>query len=598
MGITKAQLQSVVRLTVRIIFGLTLSSLISLPLFAQPTGVSVSSSFTEEAKAIEYTVESDKPFTDFHIRFGAPSWVVSNFKITAQPGGWDAPVITKIGQDILITWKDSDGSNPQNYAIFVVKVTGKVEVVGTTGIDWEVTNDKGGGTPFDGKPAGVLGSKKNDDYLDRFGASYRVVVTVRCRAKSPMEDWRGNNFILAAEGLNADLEAAGDPRRVEVVINQDNINWGDYVTEFVLSYGAGEAPDIWLTGHEYIGVQAEAGRIIALDELMNDFPGFNNVIDNLWDSTSYKGEIWGIPQDAEARPLYFNKALLGELGWTANEIAALPDKIEKGEFTLYDMLAVAKEAVDKGVVADGNGFWTRPKNGPDFTAFYYAFGGDTIDAATGKLVFDEAAGLKYYQFFYDAAQAYGSMGCLGLGWGDAWHPGVSGSKVLFWIGGTWQWAEWAEAYLKDLGGEDYMWETFGFALIPAAEQGGQPNSLTHPLAFLISSQCEHPDLALALIDKVTDYGPNTRHAIASTHLGILKGQTEYKFYKDSRLLSEALYMLAYTTFLPNNPYWGSYSTITYEALAATVGGTFTPQEAVDFVVESLQRELGDNVIIR
>jgi inositol-phosphate transport system substrate-binding protein len=373
-----------------------------------------------------------------------------------------------------------------------------------------------------------------------------ITITVRCRAKPPMEDWRGNNFILAAEGLNADLEAAGDPRRVEVVINQDNIDWGDYVTEFVLSYGAGEDPDIWLTGHEYIGVQAEAGRIIALDELMKEFPGFKNVIDNLWDSTSYKGEIWGVPQDAEARPLYFNKALLGELGWTANEIAALPDKIEKGEFTLYDMLAVAKEAVDKGVVADGNGFWTRPKNGPDFTAFYYAFGGDTIDAAVGKLVFDEAAGLKYYQFFYDAAQTYGSMGCLGLGWGDAWHPGVSGSKVLFWIGGTWQWAEWAEAYLKDLGGEDYMWETFGFALIPAAEQGGQANSLTHPLAYLISSQCEHPDLALALIDKVTDYGPNTRHAIASTHLGILKGQTEYKFYKDSRLLSEALYMLAYT----------------------------------------------------
>jgi hypothetical protein len=57
-------------------------------------------------------------------------------------------------------------------------------------------------------------------------------------------------------------------------------------------------------------------------------------------------------------------------------------------------------------------------------------------------------------------------------------------------------------------------------------------------------------------------------------------------------------MLAYTTFLPNNPYWGSYSTITYEALAATVGGTFTPQEAVEFVVDGLQRELGDNVIIK
>ena len=425
-----------------------------------------------------------------------------------------------------------------------------------------------------------------------------IPIKVRCRAKPPMENWRGLNFLVAERDLNTDLEAMGDPRRVKVEVIQDNMDWGPYVTEFVLGYGAGESPDIWLTGHEYIGVQAEAGRIIALDELIKEFPIFNLVFDTLWDSSIYKGEIWGVPQDAEARPLYWNKILLKKLGWSDVEIEALPGKIEKGEFTLYDMLETAKQAVDKGVVKPGNGFWTRPSNGPDFTALYYAFGGETIDSATGKLVFDKTAGQKYYQFFYDAAQKYGSMGGLGLGWSDAWHPGVSGGKVLFWIGGTWQWAEWAEVFLKDLGGEAYMWENFGFGLIPAAEKGGKPNSLTHPLAYLVSSQCKHPDLVVALIAKVTNYGPNTRHAIASTHLGILKGQTDYKFYKESRLLSEALYMLDYTTFLPNNPNWGTYSTITYEALAAIVAGEFTPQEAVGFVVEGLNRELGDKVIIK
>ena len=424
-----------------------------------------------------------------------------------------------------------------------------------------------------------------------------IPIKIRARAKPPMENWRGLNFLIAERDLNADLEAVGDSRRVKVEIIQDNLDWGEYITEFVLGYGAGESPDIWLTGHEYIGTQAEAGRIIALDGIIEEFPIYNLVFDTLWDCTKYKGEIWGVPQDAEARPLYWNKTLLKKLGWSDGEIAALADKIIKGEFTLYDMLETAKQAVDKGVVEPGNGFWTRPKNGPDFTPFYYAFGGETIDSATGKLVFDKTAGLKYYGFFYDAAQKYGSMGCLGLDWSTAWHPGVT-SKVLFWVGGTWQWAEWAEKFLKDLGGEAYMWENFGFGLIPAAEKGGKPNSLTHPLAYLVSSQCKYPDLAVALIAKVTNYGPNTRHAIASTHLGILKGQTEYKFYKGSRLLSEALYMLDYTTFLPNNPNWGPYSTVTYEALAAVVAGEFTSQEAVDFVVEGLNRELGDKVIIK
>lgn len=425
-----------------------------------------------------------------------------------------------------------------------------------------------------------------------------IPIKIRVRAKPPMENWRGNNFIVAETGLNADLEAIGDPRRVKVEIIQDNLGWGEYITEFVLGHAADEAPDIWLTGHEHIGAQAEAGRIIALDELLKEFPIFNLVLDTLWDSSMYKGKIWGIPQDVEARPLYWNKTLLKKLGWSDEEIVALPGKIEKGEFTLYDMLETAKQAVDKGVVEPGNGFWTRPKNGPDFTALYYAFGGETIDSATGKLIFDKTAGLKYYKFFDDAVQKYGSMGGLGLGWSEAWHPGISGGKVLFWIGGTWQWAEWSEIYLKDLGGEAYAWENWGFGLIPAAEKGGKPNTLTHPQTYLVSSQSKHPDLAVALIAKVTNYGPNTRHAIASTKLGILKGQTEYKFYKQSRFLSETLYMLDYTTFLPNNPNWGPYSTITYEALAAVVSGDFIPEEAVDFVVEGLNRELGDKVIIK
>jgi len=99
-----------------------------------------------------------------------------------------------------------------------------------------------------------------------------VPIKIRTRAKPPMENWRGLNFIVAEKDLNADLEAAGDPRRVKVEIIQDNAGWGEFVTEFVLAYGAGEAHDIWLTGHEYIGTQAEAGRIIALDEFVKEFP--------------------------------------------------------------------------------------------------------------------------------------------------------------------------------------------------------------------------------------------------------------------------------------------------------------------------------------
>jgi len=411
-----------------------------------------------------------------------------------------------------------------------------------------------------------------------------IPIKVRCRTKPHMENWRVNSFLAAAKDLNADLEARGDPRRVEVEVIQDNLGWAEYVNEFVIGYGVGETPDIWLTGHEYIGAQSEAGRIIALDEMMKEFPGFKNIIDSLWDRTEYKGKIWGVPQDPEERLLlYWNKSLLKKVGWSNEEIAALPEKIEKGEFTLYDILETAKQAVDNDVVEPGYGFWTRPNNDPDFTAFYYAFGGETIDPVTGKLVFDKTAGLKYYKFFSDAVQKCGFMHFesgyrFGIDWGKAWYTEVSESKVLFWVGGTSQWVELAEIYLKDIGGEKYAWENLGFGLIPAAEKGGKPNSLTHPIVYVINSQCKHQDLALAL-------------------LGSLQSQTEYKFYKGSRLLSETLYMLDYTTFLPNNPYWETYSATTYEALAEVVSGTFTPETAIDFVAGELQHKLGDEAIV-
>jgi inositol-phosphate transport system substrate-binding protein len=425
-----------------------------------------------------------------------------------------------------------------------------------------------------------------------------VTIVARCRAKPPTEDWRCNNLLQVVADVNADLEAAGDNRRVDLKTIQDNTDFGDIMQEFALSYEDGKAPDILLTGHEFIGTEATAGRIIPLDDMLGNYPEFANVFDALWGAETFKGQIWGVPQDVEARPIYWDKTLLAQVpGWDEARIAGLADEIEAGNFTLDDMLDTAEAAVAAGVVDPGMGFWMRPKNGPDFTALYYAYGGDTIDAETGKLVFDTEAGLKYYQFFERGLTGGGAHSFLTADWGGSYHPSVSGSEVLFWAGGSWQWAEWADQWTTDKGGQAYQFENWGYGLYPAAP-GGSPVTLSHPLAYLISAQSENPDLALALIAKVTTDEANTRHAINSTHLGILKSQADFEPYAADAFLSNVLYMLDFTTFLPNSPDWGPYSTITYEALAAVQSGDLTAQEAVDLVVEGLQNELGDEIMIR
>ena len=427
-----------------------------------------------------------------------------------------------------------------------------------------------------------------------------VTITVRTKANPPTEDWRGNNFQFALADVNAALLAEGDNRQIKLNLIQDNKDWGEYKREFALATDAGNPPDIMLSGHEDIGDWAQNGLIIPLDDMIAAESGvYDNVIDGLWPSVTFQDKRWAIPQDAEARPLFWSKPLLREIGWTDAQVDGLADKIKSGDFTLQDMLDAAKEAVDKGVVKEGFGFWHRPRNGPDFWLYYYGLGGETIDSATGKLVYDKAVGLKHFQFFEDATQNLKVLvpDVFGREWGD-WHTLVSGNKVLFWAGGSWNWADWAANFVQDLGGEAYLFENIGFGLIPAAEAGLQPGTLTHPLAYMISSKSEHPDLAFRLISAITTDEANTRHAVGSGHLGILNSQASYPAYAEAKFLADITYMLEFTTFIPNNPNWGVYTNTWFEGMQAVESGDMTAVEAVDFVTDRMEAELGDDVIIR
>jgi len=292
--------------------------------------------------------------------------------------------------------------------------------------------------------------------------------------------YRRDNLIDAAEKLNKKLEEEGSPYRVKVEATFETGAWGDYKSKFMMAAEAKEAPDIILSGHEDVAPWSDAGFIIALDDYIAEYKDvYDDIIPALWPACKYKGKTWAIPQDTEARPMYHSKTLLKKLGWSDDEIAALPEKVKKGEFTLYDMLEVAKEAQDKGVVEPGYGYWTRPRKGGDFYAVYFAFGGQMQDPETGKLVLVKDAFLKHLKFHYDTVFTYKTTpeGFIGTEWKD-WHTTVSAAdKVLFWNGGTWHWAEWTIKYLD--GNEQHLWDNVGFTLFPAGEPGLPPVELSH-----------------------------------------------------------------------------------------------------------------------
>ena len=105
------------------------------------------------------------------------------------------------------------------------------------------------------------------------------------------------------------------------------------------------------------------------------------------------------------------------------------------------------------------------------------------------------------------------------------------------------------------------------------------------------------DAACALLAKTTTSEVNTKHAVESTHLGILKSQAQDPDYANDRLLSDTLYMLDYNFYQPNHTMYGPYFDILFDNLVKAQNGEVTPEQAAEDAIQLLQTELGDALIV-
>ena len=413
------------------------------------------------------------------------------------------------------------------------------------------------------------------------------------------ERYRTEGIALAAIILNEELKVQG--RDVRVSIRQQTWSgrhsWGKLKQAFALAVESGGGPHLIVAGHEDIAVWGKAGLIQPIEELVDlDAYPLNDVFPNLWPIMSWNGQIWGVPQDADARPWFGWIAHLKAIGYTAAAIEALPEKIRSGTYTLKHVLEDAKQIQDAGLVRPGYGFYPRPTKGPDYWQFYIVNGGRMIDQAKGKLVLDRIALLKYYRLFHEAVFKYGvtKKNHLGMDW-DQWYREVATGKAGFWHGGTWHYAR----YTRSEGLEDFF-DKVMFALIPSGGGDGEAATLTHPLVYLISkrAQGETAELAARLVGIVSEPRLNTLHALSSAHLGITRAQTTLDTYASDRWTAEATKLLERAQALPNHPSFGQYDQIVWKGLTATWTGQVMPEKAVEIVAGEIRATMGDKVIIK
>lgn len=422
-------------------------------------------------------------------------------------------------------------------------------------------------------------------------------ISVVSGGSGPNDTYRVDAIAMAADLLMKEAAVKGESLHITVE-KRSYSDWDSFKQAVTLSAESGKAPNIVVTGHEDIAPWAQAGLIVPIEDYldMGSWP-VNAIYPNLIKIASFNGKVYGLPQDAEARPFFAWKNHLRKIGYTDKMIDALPGKIKSGEYTLYSMLNDAKKAQDKGLVAPGYGFYPRPTSGPDYWQFYVSFGGQLQDPKTGRLVFDREAARKTYQFFMDAVKlGVTRKNHLGTPW-DQWYHEVATGKAVFWDGGTWHYAR----YTTKEGLNDFF-GNIQFSLNPAGDKAGRANTLTHPLVYLITRQGsdKQKEIAAKLIAIASEPRINSLHAIKSAHLGIGPQESNIDFYRSDRWAREATERFLPSAYaMPNNSDLGSLWNVYWKGLEAAWSGKETAEEAVSDAEKEIRgSSLANKVVIR
>ncbi|MDR7517950.1 MAG: extracellular solute-binding protein [Armatimonadota bacterium] len=425
------------------------------------------------------------------------------------------------------------------------------------------------------------------------GPAKRVVViraAVRADASGPD---RAINLKRAVDRLNPKLTDVAIQLQIE---EPPTPTWADETARLMRAFAAGEGPDIYTIAHPFLGQFAKAGHALILDTLIKQYPDtYNDFYPSLWNSVRFRGSIYAIPQDTEARMVYFRLDRLRQFGWSDAQIRALPERVRRGEFTLRDMAELAQQVKDRGIVEWG--FMHRPVRGPDYYQLIMAFGGRLQDPRSGKLVLSKSATLEFLKFLHDLVYRYrvtpASM--TNMTWRSILGGFAAEGKLLFWLGGIWQSGE----FIKDYGvpaGEFFT--RIDWMLIPPGTKGGRPVTLSHPIIYVVSARSREKELAFRIVTEASAADLNAIHNVNSVHLAIRKAVVDIPEYKNNPWLSRATALLEYTTFLPLHEDFGKYDQIIYEAIQAVEFNRLSPEAALQFVETQLRSQLGNQLIVQ
>ena len=202
-------------------------------------------------------------------------------------------------------------------------------------------------------------------------------------------------IIGAAESLNEKYAAEGIDTKITIEADYQTIDNTEFHNNIVFAHKSGEAPDMFICDTDVAGF-VNAGCVLDITDVITD-----SMVEGICTPCTVDGKVYAMPFDLPLRVIYYNKNALSAIGWSEEQVEALPQQIASGEFTLEDFTALCQEVVEKGGATYG--LVHRPGAGNDFYDLLNALGGRYYNEE-GKLVFDEEGITRMFRYLYDNAR--------------------------------------------------------------------------------------------------------------------------------------------------------------------------------------------------
>lgn len=388
----------------------------------------------------------------------------------------------------------------------------------------------------------------------------------------------------AAERLNEKYAAEGKNIKINFETDYQTINNTDYHNNIVFAHKSGDAPDIFICDADVAGF-VNAGCLLDISDIMGD-----EFVDGIFTPTMVDQKAYAMPFDLPLRVIYYSNKDLAEIGWTQEEIDALPKKIADGEFTLEQFIELCGTVVEKGGAQYG--LVHRPGAGNDFFDMLNALGGEYYDE-NGKLVFDEAAILRFFQFTYDNANTskITPQNLNQLGW-DTINKMVGNGEAFAYYGPMFSATYVAQA--AGLSTEEFAKDET-FVLFPKSEYSDKPFAVAAPQMMAISADTKYPELCKEIFKELaagsSDYLAN--HASTIYTLSCIKSENESDVIMENPILKNVTYMANYAKSIPAVDGLASLKSELFSQIVTLELGQITPEEAVKAMKTQIELNVDD-----